>query len=308
VEGDRTTGPTRRLPLFALLSASTLSDLGTVLTFVAIPWFVLETTDSAVKTGMIGGVFPLAAAVGALLGGPLVDRLGFRPTIIVANLASSVARALLPVLYYTVGLTFWQVLALVFLGGFLDGPGYTARQSLIPALAGRAGMVIERANSAMQAIRQLSFLLGAPLAGFLIAAFGAINVPWVASVTFVVSAILIAALVPSMVWQPVGATRGVRRYLADLAEGLGLIRRDRLIFSIIAGVVIANLLLIPFLSVVLPVYAKQTYGSAVTLGLMLGTLSGGALAGTLLYGAVGHRLPRRGNHVVGFAREIHLGC
>ncbi len=32
------------------------------------------------------------------------------------------------------------------LGGFLDAPGHTARQSLIPELAGRARMRIERAT------------------------------------------------------------------------------------------------------------------------------------------------------------------
>ena len=47
--------------------------------------------------------------------------------------------ALVPLLYHTVGLLFWQLLVLVFLGGFLDAPGHTARQSLVPDLAGGRG-------------------------------------------------------------------------------------------------------------------------------------------------------------------------
>jgi MFS family permease len=43
----------------------------------------------------------------------------------------------------------------------------------------------------------------------------------------------------------------------------------------------------------LPFYARQTYGSAVDLGLMLGGFGSGALAGTVLYGTLGHLLPRR---------------
>src|SRR5215208_6771680 len=77
MEGNCSTRWTRRLPFFALLGASAISNLGGVLTAVAITWFVLETTDSSIKTGMIGGAFALAGAVGALLGGPLADRLGF---------------------------------------------------------------------------------------------------------------------------------------------------------------------------------------------------------------------------------------
>src|SRR5215212_7685660 len=132
MEGNCSTRWTRRLPFFALLGASAISNLGGVLTAVAITWFVLETTDSSIKTGMIGGAFALAGAVGALLGGPLADRLGFRRTIILANTAGSVARALLPVLYYAVGLTFWQVLTLIFLGSFLHAPASPA-----PALLGK---------------------------------------------------------------------------------------------------------------------------------------------------------------------------
>jgi MFS family permease len=57
--------------------------------------------------------------------------------------------------------------------------------------------------------------------------------------------------------------------------------------------VVANFLILPLFAVVLPVYAKQTYGSAVNLGLMLGGFGGGALVGTVSYGTVGHLLPRR---------------
>ena len=57
--------------------------------------------------------------------------------------------------------------------------------------------------------------------------------------------------------------------------------------------VVANFLILPLFAVVLPVYAKQTYGSAVNLGLMLGSFGSGALARTVFYGVVGHFLPRR---------------
>jgi MFS family permease len=45
--------------------------------------------------------------------------------------------------------------------------------------------------------------------------------------------------------------------------------------------------------VVLPFFAREAYGSALDLGLMLGGFGSGALAGTVLYGILGDRLPRR---------------
>jgi MFS family permease len=271
--------------------ANAVSETGNVLAFVAIPWFVLQTTESAARTGLTGAAFLLAAVTAGVVGGPIVDRIGFKRTSIVADLAGAVTVALVPLLYHTVGLRFWQLLLLVFLGGFLDAPGHTARQSLVPDLAGKAGMGIERANSVFQGVRFASLLLGPPLAGLLISVFAPGNVLWIDAATFVVSAALVAALVPTQ-WTEAGA-RGAGRYLADLAEGVVFICRDRLVVWMFGIGVVANSLAVPLVAVVLPVFAREAYGSAVDLGLMLGGFGGGALAGTSLYAVVGARLPRR---------------
>ena len=157
-------------------------------------------------------------------------------------------------------------------------------------------MRIERVNSAFQGIQHASFLLGPPLAGVLIALFTPSNVLWIDATTFVVSAALVAALVPSVA--PSSGTaaaelRGAGRYLVELREGMSFIRRDRLVFWMFGLGVVANFFILPLFVVVLPFYAKQTYGSAVNLGLMLGGFGSGALAGTVLYGIFGHLLPRR---------------
>jgi predicted MFS family arabinose efflux permease len=47
------------------------------------------------------------------------------------------------------------------------------------------------------------------------------------------------------------------------------------------------------MTVILPVYAKTIYGSPTSLGLALGAFGAGALAGSLLFGAIGRHWPRR---------------
>ena len=290
----RAAGRTNRIPLFALLGANAVSETGNVLAFVAIPWFVLQTTGSAARTGLAGAAFLLAAVVAGIFGGPIVDRVGFKRASIVADLAGAVTVALIPLLYHTVGLLFWQLLVLVFLGGFLDAPGHTARQSLVPDLGWRAGVGIERANSAFQTIQHASFLFGPPLAGLLIASLAPGDVLWIDAATFIVSAALVGALIPSTARRPGPAGfRRAWRYFAELREGVGFIRRDRLVVWMFGIGVFANSLAFPLFAVVLPFYARQTYGSALDLGLMLGGFGSGALAGTVLYGTFGHRLPRR---------------
>ena len=298
MDDPRSTRFTRRVPIFAMLGATWLSMMGNVLTFLAIRWFVLQTTGSASRTCLTGGMAILGMVLGGFFGGPLVDRLGFKRASVVADLASGVTVALIPLLYLTVGLAFWQLIVLVLLGTCLDTPGMTARQSLIPDLAGRARMPVERANSALQAIEGSSDLLGPPLAGILIALLGASNVLFLDAATFAISAAMIAGAVPRPERVSTEAPAVGGGYSAELLDGLRFIRGDRLIFSIVIVAVILNFLDSPIFLVVLPVYADATFGSAVVLGIMFAGFGAGSLVSTLLFGAMGHRLPRRSTLIV----------
>src|SRR3954453_2912264 len=135
----------RRFPLISLTVAGVVSLTGSMLTNVAITWFVLQTTHSAAKTGLTGVFAALPFIVGGIFGGTLVDRLGFTRTSVLADLTSGLTIALIPLLYHTAGLAFWQLLALTLLSNLFTPPGSTARQSLVPDLAALAGMRRERA-------------------------------------------------------------------------------------------------------------------------------------------------------------------
>ena len=285
----------RRAPLYALYAADAISLAGNAVAMLAIPWFVLTTTGSATLTGLAVFFNFLPVVLSAFLGGVVVDRLGFRIASIVADLASSAAVAAIPLLYATVGLELWELMALVFLGALLDAPGATARAALLPDLVELAGLPMERASGIRGAIQQGAQLLGAPIGGVLVAGFGATAALWIDAASFLVSAALVAFLIPTA--RTVGGeTRG--RFFEELAEGLRFIREHRLVRALVAMVLLSNLLEAPG-SVVLTVFAREQYDSATALGLMLGVLGGAALAGALAYSAVGHRLPRR---------RTFLGC
>lgn len=67
---------TDRRPLLALFVANTISQIGNQFTFLAIPWFVLQTTGSASKTGISAFFTTLPMVLSGFFGGILVDRLG----------------------------------------------------------------------------------------------------------------------------------------------------------------------------------------------------------------------------------------
>ena len=286
------------VPIRVLFSANAISMIGNQLSNLAIPWFVLQTTGSAAQTGVTAFFSILPMVIAAFLGGGIVDRLGFRRTSVIADVASGSTVALIPLLH-TVGLLdFWLLLVLVFLGAALDAPGATARQALLPDLATLAGMRLERANANIQVIERSALLIGSPLAGVLIAILGATNVLWLNAVSFAISAALISTRIPAFSRpQHDGPARG---YLPELMEGLGFIRRDRLLRALVLTLMVTNLLDAARTSVVFPVLADDVFESALALGLIFGVSGGGAVIGALIYGAIGHRLPRRAVFVFSF--------
>ena len=287
-----------RLPLLSLFAANAISMVGNVVAAIAIPWFVLQTTGSATQTGITGFFTILPVVLAGLLGGTLIDRLGYKRTSIIADLASGVTVALIPLLHSTVGLQFWQLIVLVFLGALLDAPGSTARAALVPELAALAGMPIERATSASQVIERSSRLVGAPLAGLLITILGTANVLWLDAASFFVSAAMVTLLVAATHVRPKEAEHG--KYVDELLDGLRFLRRDHLIATIVVTVMITNFLDAAFGGVVLPVYVKQVFGNALNLGLIIAANGGGAVLGAIIFGTVGHRLPRRATFVAMF--------
>lgn len=291
-----------REPFVALLIAQVISLTGNILTMLAIPWFVLVTTGSASKAGITVAVGAAPVIIAGVFGGAVVDRLGYKRASVIADIASGVSVLLIPLLYHTIGLDFWQLLALVFLGAILDIPGRTARSSLFPDLAERAGMELDRANSINQIAYRIAGLAGPPLAGLLIAIVGASNLLWIDAATFAVSASLVTLLVPSTpVEQMETTSKGLNRYLNEVREGFQFLRHDSLLFWLTLVTAVGNLLAEPLYGIVLPVYAEEIFGSAVDLGVMFAALAAGSIAGNVLYILFVSRLPRRAILIAGFS-------
>jgi MFS family permease len=282
----------RRAPIWALLSANVISQSGSMVTFLAIPWFVLVTTGSAAQTGLVAAVGAIGHTLATFFGGTLVDRLGFKRISIAADVLAAVAIGAIPLLHDTVGLAFWQLLALTFLANVFDAPGWTARGSLMPELAALGRMQLERANAINQGAQAISQLLGPPLAGLLIAALGAGNVLWFDAASFGASALLVLACVPALDAARTAA-HATSSYIAELREGLGFLAKDRLLRAMLVVDVPLNALGTALGGVILPVYARDEFNSAAAFGAIMAGFGGGMLVGVVAFGAVGARISRR---------------
>lgn len=209
---------------------------------------------------------------------------------------------LIPLLYQTVGIAFWQLLALVFLGAVLDGPGRTARMALFPELVHRAGLDLDRSNAGYQTTSRIAELLTPPLAGILIAVIGAANLLWLNALSFLFSTLIIARLVPAIALSatkvPMGGWRG---YLREVRAGFQFVFGKPVLVWMTLSFAVGSLVAEPLYAVILPVYANREWGSAVQLGFIFSALGAGSLIGNGVYVALSSRLSRSRLLIGGFA-------
>jgi MFS family permease len=295
----QSTQPTTQLPIIAFFTGSAISYVGDMLTLLAIPWFVLQTTGSVVQTGITAFFSTLPAVFSAFFGSALVDRLGYKRTSVIGDIASCLTVLLIPLLYSTLGLAFWQLLALVFLGGLLKSPGITARSTMVPELAAEANMRLERANALSDGLARVSRLIGAPLAGGLILLIGTSNLLWFDALSFAISALLIGLFAPPTSPIP-QIQQSESSYLKSLWSGVRFIQHDSLILSLVIVILITNMIDAAFFSVIAPVYVKENFHSPLPLGILSAALGGAGFVGTFIFAAIGHRLPRRLTFGLGF--------
>ncbi|MFC7218511.1 MFS transporter [Streptomyces polyrhachis] len=284
-----------RRPLAALLTAGVVSATGSSMSLIAVPWFVFDTTGSAAKTGLVAFCEGVPMVLAALLGGPLIDRTGRRRMSVLCDTVSAAAIGLIPLLHYTGVLSFWMICATVAVMGLCGSPGETARGVLVPHLSERAGITVAKGAGYYESARQLARLLGAPLAGVLIAFLDAPSVLVLDAVSFLVAALLIGAGLRTLaVAAPVrdAPAFNARVYRAELREGFAFLRRTRLLLGIVLMVMATNALNNGWAVVLLPLHARQDLGGSVDLGIISGIAAAGSVAGALLYGRVAHRFPR----------------
>jgi predicted MFS family arabinose efflux permease len=289
----------RRSALAALLAADGISRAGNAITTIAVPLYVLADTGSALATGLAGVFATVPIIVGGALGGVLVDRFGWRRSGVMADAASGITVLAIPVLAAVGLLPFPVLLALVFLSNLLDTPGSTARVAQLPDVAVIAGTPLTRATGAHATAQRTAILVGAGVAGALVAVIGPANALYANALCFALSIAI------TLRWVPRDARRAPDPaapigYFAELATGLRFVVATPLVRAVVILVVVTNMVDAAGLTVLKPVYARGLGDDGAVLGAMLAVFAGGALTGAAVFGAIGHRMPRRASFVVLF--------
>jgi MFS family permease len=301
----------RRIPLYGWLTAEAISVLGTRISMIAIPWLVLITTGSATQTGLVAFAELTPMVLFKACGGPLVDRVGPRRLAIAADMLSLAAVGLISLLHHTGALTFPILLGLVAIAGALRGPGDAATTAMIPTLVERAAVPYERATGLASAIERGATMVGAAIAGGLVATVGPANAVAVDAASFGVCALLLLLTTRSLeergrdtLDRPASAESAAGKartsYAAELRDGWNFLRRDPVLMSLAVMVAVTNLLDLAWSAVLLPVWARDSGAGVGAVGLVFSVWGGASMLGALVAAAYGTRLPRFATYLVAF--------
>jgi H+ antiporter protein len=280
-------------PLYLIFFAALTAGAGNGISLVAFPWLVLQRNGSAVEASIVAMAGTLPLLVATLIAGAAVDYLGRRVVSMISDLLSALSVAAVPVIALVFGVDAINVAVLAglaALGAFFDPAGMTARETMLPEAAQRAGWTLDRSNSAYEAIFNLSYIVGPGIGGLLIATVGGIDTMWVTAGAFVLSIAAIAVL------RLEGAGTPNRDELpqvwAGIVEGLRFVWHNRVLRTLAVVDLTATGLYMPMESVLFPKYFTDKDQPA-QLGWVLMSLAIGGVIGALGYAVLSKYTARR---------------
>jgi predicted MFS family arabinose efflux permease len=261
------------LPLICLISAEFLSQVGNQIAAVAIPILVLQSTHSAIATGIAGAGAIIPIVLAAFVGGKVIDYLGAWQVSIAADGLSCLS-------------------GLVFVGALFDPTATSARQTLVPKFARLAHIPLEKVNGYRGSLENGADLLGPVIGAGLISLIGTVNTLFVNAASFLICAVLFAIAVPrqrhtAFKRESIDSINSV-----DSIAGIRFILQHRQLRSLAISGIALNFVLLPFLGLLLPILTTQIFASTALLGLCLSLFGMAATLGALSYAMLTKHLSR----------------
>ncbi|HST25407.1 MAG TPA: MFS transporter [Gaiellaceae bacterium] len=256
----------------AIVAAEVVSSIGSSMTLLALPWFVLVTTGSATKLGLVLGIGSIPFVTLPLPAGSLIARIGARRTMVIADAARLPLLAAIPALYSLDALSFPLLVLLVALTSVFTAAHMPAQRLILAEIVGDEESLVARVNAYLDGAQTTAPLVGPALAGVLIAALGPPNVLYVDAATFGVAAIVVGLFVPRRKPVAEAEERG-------LLAGVRYILRSRLLVVLCVSMLTMEFFFTLFVTT-LPVFAFSDYDqNARIAGVFYAAMGAGALLG-----------------------------
>jgi DHA3 family tetracycline resistance protein-like MFS transporter len=282
--------PLRERDFRLLVIGAVVSLLGDGFFYVALAWQVYEISNVPTALSMIGVAWTLPMVLLLLVGGAMSDRYDRRRLMIGADIVRAAAIGSMAVLSIAGVLELWHVAVLIAFVGAGDAFFNPASSAIIPDLL--PAERLPAANALAGMYRPLTFrLVGPALAGVSVAAFGPGLAFGLDAVSFLASAVVVAAIRARPNARPTGRLNP-RTTFTEVAEGLRFVRGQPWIWATLVSAMLSLLVFLGPVEVLVPFLVKNRLGlGPESLGAIFAAGGVGSIAMAVAIGQLG--LPRR---------------
>ena len=298
-------------PFAFLWTGQTISRLGDSLYYIALAWWVLEKTGSAVAMGTVLVFTQIPMLIFLLVGGVVVDRLPRLQVMFVADILSGIVVTFVSIFSWLGLLQIWHIYIASMIFGFVNAFFFPAYQAVIPQIVHPE--TLTSANSLNGLSQRLTGVVGPALGAGLVAAGGTSMTFGLNALSFFISAAFVFTLLRSGQDQddedasePMGRQKlesnlskksmkeAIRQGFLDLREGLKFVVTVPWIWITILVFGFVNITEAGPRAVALPFLIKQDLGADVELLGLFGSVGSlGFVLGMVWLGQY-VRLHRRG--------------
>jgi DHA3 family tetracycline resistance protein-like MFS transporter len=268
---------------FALLwSGQTVSSLGDGIFTIALAIVTLEVDHHPSGIALVFAARAVPSVLLSLVGGVVVDRVSRRRAMLTSDVVRGVAVGIIGLLLARGELHLWELIVMAAIFGAADSFFYPASTAIMPELLEPDLLVSGNALSQMSS-QLTQGLLGPAVGGIVVAAIGTAWSFGFDAASFLVSAVSLSLMRPHAMEKSTENSP-----LEDAREGLRyVVTRPWLFYSII-GAGLANFFGMAPLSVLLPLFVRQTlHASPFSFGMVFAAGGAAGIIASLIVARMG---------------------
>lgn len=240
-----------------LLSGQFVSQIGDKLHMIALSFWVLKTTGSSAKMGLVLAASLIPSLLIGFFSGAFIDRYNRKNIIIGTDLLRGLILALFAVLFYFEWINFYMILTMQMLlsvnAAFFD----PAIPSVIPQIVEEKNLAA--ANSKHQFVNGFSTIVGAFVGGILISIFGYLWVFVANAISFLLSAFFECFIKIPPLQKDTTEKKGDTGIFSDLKHGYQYILSDKALMIILFMVMVIHFF-VGSIEIFMPVIADTISG------------------------------------------------
>lgn len=271
-----------------LMTGVFVNEIGSGIYLIAGMLLVLDISNSVFYSGLAVFAITSASALSFLIA-PLANYAKYKNSLVYSNLIKAIILLTIPLLHYTVGLSIWYVISLLFIVALFTQYTYPIESTILPIIVGKDNVM--QANSYLQTVREAMNIAFIAVAGIIVTFIG--TVP---AITITASCLLLVSFLyrffnfqqaeidKDKIQSIASATRV---YIIDLKAGFNYIKNS-LVPKMIFSIVFINIGMV-IMTTNLPAFSLiKGNGTEAVYGLYLASMSLGVMIGTIITPKLNH--------------------